>query len=311
MSELISSRDAFGKALIEVGKENKDVVVLTADLAEATRTYLFAKEFPKRFFNFGIAEQNMIATAAGFATSGKIPVVATFAIFAAGLAWEVIRLTIGYTGLNVKIVGTHAGLGPSLDGPSHQMNEDIALMRAIPNMVVLVPSDAIETEKTLKAAIDYSGPVYLRISRTPIPVFNTPDYQFQIGKAIVLRKGEDITIISCGIMVSRVLESAERLSKKGIEAEVINLPTLKPLDEESLLSSASKTKRVLTVEEHSLIGGLGNTVAMTLLGRVKDISFQSIGIPDCFGETGETEKVFSKFGLTVENIVDTAKKMIS
>ena len=267
MSEVkkIATREGYGNALLELGKERDNLIVLDADLAAATKTGVFQKEFPERHINCGIAEANMIGIAAGLATCGFVPFVSSFAMFAAGRAFEQVRNSIGYPHLNVKIGASHAGISVGEDGASHQCNEDIALMRAIPGMVVINPSDAVEAKAAAKAAYEYEGPVYLRFGRLAVPVINDhPDYRFEIGKGVELRGGKDCTIIATGLCVSEALAAAERLLADGIDAQVINIHTIKPLDEELVIAAAKKTGRIFTVEEHSIIGGLGAAVSECL-----------------------------------------------
>ena len=263
MSEVkkIATRDSYGNALVELGKEHENLVVLDADLAAATKTGVFKKAFPERHIDCGIAECNMAGIAAGLATTGKVPFMSTFAMFAAGRAFEQVRNSIGYPHLNVKIGATHAGISVGEDGATHQCNEDIALMRTIPGMVVINPSDDIEAKAAVKAAYEHVGPVYLRFGRLAAPVINdNPDYKFELGKGVLLKEGKDLTIVATGLMVSAALEAAEMLKKDGVDAEVINIHTIKPLDEDLIVASTKKTGKVVTVEEHSVIGGLGSAV---------------------------------------------------
>ncbi len=315
MEPNIATRDAYGKALVKIGKKNKDIVVLDADLSGSTKTALFAKEFPERFFNMGIAEQNLMGTAAGFAVSGKIPFASTFALFATGRAYEPIRNVIAYPGLNVKIAATHAGLSVGEDGASHQCLEDIALMRVIPNMTVICPADGTETEATVKAATQYNGPVYIRLGRAKVPaIYPRDDYEFQWGKGVPLREGTDVTIIATGIMVSMALEAADYLKESGISAGVINIHTIKPIDGELIKKVASKTGAIVTAEEHSIIGGLGSAVA-EILCEEEPVPVIRIGTKDTFGESGTAEELLIKYGLTsgcimqgVERALELKKK---
>ncbi|HCX64358.1 MAG TPA: transketolase, partial [Eubacteriaceae bacterium] len=261
MTEMIATRTAYGEALAELGRENKNIVVLDADLSKSTKSATFGSEFPDRHFNCGIAEQNMMGIAAGLATTGKIPFASTFAMFGAGRAFEVIRNSICYPKLNVKIALTHSGLTVGEDGATHQSVEDIAIMRAIPNMVVLCPADATETKKMVRKAAEYKGPVYLRLGRPNLPVLFDDSYDFEIGKATELKQGDDVTIIATGIMTSTALEASEKLAEEGIKARVINMGTIKPIDEEAIVKAAKETKAIVTAEEHSVIGGLGSAVA--------------------------------------------------
>ncbi len=312
MSEVkkVATRESYGNALVELGKKHEELVVLDADLAGATKTGMFKKEFPERFFDCGIAEANMTGIAAGFAACGKVPFMSSFAMFAAGRAFEQVRNSIGYPHLNVKIGATHAGISVGEDGATHQCNEDIALMRTIPGMVVINPCDAVEARAAVLAAYEYEGPVYLRFGRLAIPVINDEaDYQFEIGKGIVLREGCDVTIAATGLCVNEALGAARMLSEHGIEAEVINIHTIKPLDEELVLASAAKTKRVVTVEEHSVIGGLGSAVC-DLLSEKAPTHVLKIGIQDVFGESGPALELIRRYGLDAENIYKKVKAFV-
>ena len=282
----IATRESYGNALVELGKKHDDVVVLDADLAGATRTGMFRKAYPERFIDSGIAEANMMGMAAGIAATGKVPFASTFAMFAAGRAFEQVRNSIGYPHLNVKIGATHAGISVGEDGATHQCNEDIALMRTIPGMTIIVPSDDIEARAAVEAAYEYQGPVYMRFGRLAVPVINDrPDYKFEIGKGILLCEGTDVTIVATGLCVNSALEAAEKLASEGISAEVINIHTIKPLDEEIILKSAAKTGKVVTAEEASIIGGLGGAVA-ELLSEKLPTKMMRIGVRDVFGESG-------------------------
>lgn len=306
MSEVksIATRESYGNALVELGKEFENLVVLDADLAAATKTGVFKKAFPERHIDCGIAEANMTGVAAGMSTCGFVPFVSTFAMFAAGRSYEQVRNSIGYPHLNVKIGATHAGISVGEDGASHQCNEDIALMRAIPGMVVINPSDDVEARAAVRAAYEYDGPVYLRFGRLAVPVINDrPDYKFEIGKGVTLREGGDCTIVATGLCVSAVLTAAETLSEKGIDAQVINIHTIKPLDEELVIAAAKKTGRVFTVEEHSIIGGLGAAVAETL-GEKCPTKLTRIGVNDVFGESGPAKELLHKYGLDAEGIAN-------
>ncbi len=309
MSEVkkIATRESYGNALVELGKEHDDVVVLDADLSNATKTNTFQKVFPERHYNCGIAESNMTAIAAGIAATGKVPFCSTFAMFAAGRSYDQVRNSIGYPHLNVKIGATHAGLSVGEDGASHQCNEDIALMRVIPGMVVICPSDDVEAKAAVHAAYEYEGPVYLRFSRASSPVINdNPDYHFEIGKGVTLREGKDITLIATGIMVPRALDAAEKLAADGIDAEVINIHTIKPLDDDLILASVAKTGKAVPIEEHSVIGGLGGAVC-EMLAEKKPVPVLRIGVQDVFGESGPAEEVLSKYGLDAEGIYNAIK----
>ena len=304
MSEVkrIATRESYGNALVELGKEHENLVVLDADLAAATKTGVFKKAFPGRHIDCGIAEANMTGVAAGMSTCGFVPFVSTFAMFAAGRSYEQVRNSIGYPHLNVKIGATHAGISVGEDGASHQCNEDIALMRAIPGMVVINPSDDVEARAAVRAAYEYVGPVYLRFGRLAVPVINDrPDYKFEIGKGVTLREGSDCAIIATGLCVSEALAAAETLAEKGIQAEVINIHTIKPLDEELVIAAAKKTKRVFTVEEHSIIGGLGAAVA-EVLGEKCPTKLTRIGVNDVFGESGPAKELLHKYELDAEGI---------
>ncbi len=304
MSEVkkIATRESYGNALVELGKEHEDVIVLDADLAAATKTGIFKKAFPDRHVDCGIAECNMMGIAAGLSTCGMVPFASTFAMFAAGRAYEQVRNSIGYPKLKVKIGATHAGISVGEDGATHQCLEDLALMREIPGMVVLNPSDDIEARACVKAAYEHQGPVYMRFGRLAAPVINDrPDYRFEIGKGVLLKEGSDVTLVATGLMVSETLEAAKELEKSGISCEVINMHTIKPLDEALLLASAAKTKAVVTVEEHSVIGGLGSAVADTLSEQLPT-RLLKIGVCDVFGESGPALELLHKYGLDAEGI---------
>ncbi|HQA48146.1 MAG TPA: transketolase family protein [Bacillota bacterium] len=310
MSANIATRDAYGKALVDLGRQNRDIVVLDADLSTSTKTALFAKEFPDRFFNMGIAEQNLMGTAAGLAASGKIPFASTFAIFATGRAFEPIRNAIAYPKLNVKIAATHAGLTVGEDGASHQCLEDIAVMRAVPNMTIMCPADGVETEAVVRAAAAYKGPVYIRLGRAKVPmVYSEEGYSFEWGKGITLREGSDVTIIATGIMVSMALEAAEDLVSGGISARVIDMHTIKPIDRELIVKAALETGAVVTAEEHSVIGGLGSAVA-EVLGETVPVPVIRVGVEDTFGESGTAEELLIKYGLTPGCIMQAAEKAV-
>ncbi len=303
----IATRDSYGNALVELGKAHDDLVVLDADLAAATKTGTFKKEFPERHIDCGIAECNMMGIAAGLATTGKVPFASTFAMFAAGRAFEQVRNSIGYPHLNVKIGATHAGISVGEDGATHQCNEDVALMRTIPGMTVIVPSDDVEAKAAVKAAYEHEGPCYLRFGRLAVPVINDkPDYKFELGKGVVLREGKDVTIIASGLPVSNCLEAAEKLAADGIDAEVINIHTIKPLDEELVLASAKKTGKVVTVEEHSVIGGLGSAVCDCLAEKAPT-KVLKIGVNDVFGESGPAVELIAKYGLDTDSIYQKVK----
>ena len=312
MSEVkkIATREAYGEALAELGESYPNLVVLDADLASATKTGVFQKKFPDRHVDCGIAEANMMGIAAGLSLTGKIPVASTFAMFAAGRAYEQVRNSIGYPHLNVKIGATHAGITVGEDGSTHQCNEDIALMRTIPGMVVINPSDAVEAKACVKAALDWEGPVYMRFGRAGVPVINDrEDYRFEIGKGILLREGSDVTIVATGIMVAASLEAAKRLAEEGISAEVINIHTIKPLDAELIAASAKKTGKVVTAEEHSVIGGLGGAVCEALAERMP-VPVCRIGIEDVFGESGSASALLAKYGLDADGVYRKVKAFL-
>ena len=309
MSEVkkIATRESYGNALAQYGAEYPNLVVLDADLAAATKTGIFKKAFPERHIDCGIAECNMVGIAAGLATTGKIPFVSSFAMFAAGRAFEQIRNSVGYPHLNVKIGATHAGISVGEDGATHQCNEDIALMRTIPGMVVINPSDDVEAKAAVKAAIDHDGPVYLRFGRLAVPVINdNPDYKFELGKGVVLREGKDITLIATGLCVSETLEAAKLLEADGIDAKVINIHTIKPLDEELVVAAAKETGKVVTIEEHSVIGGLGSAVCDALCANHPTPVYK-IGINDTFGESGPAVELIKKYGLDAKSIYEKVK----
>lgn len=302
-----STRQAYGEALVELGEKNKDIVVLDADLTKSTKTNLFKEKFPERHINVGIAEADLIGTAAGFATCGKIPFASTFAMFAAGRAFEQIRNTVAYPKLNVKIAPTHAGISVGEDGGSHQSIEDIALMRSIPGMVVLSPADAVETKKMVFAAAEYEGPVYIRMGRLDVPEIFDENYDFKIGVANTLKDGKDATIIATGLMTAKALEAAELLEKDGISVRVLNMGTIKPLDGESVLKAAKETKFIVTAEEHSVIGGLGSAVA-EFLTETHPTLVKKVGIYDKFGQSGKAEELLEKYELTAEKLVAVVKE---
>ena len=309
MSEVkkIATRASYGNALVELGKKHDNLVVLDADLAAATQTGVFKKEFPERHIDCGIAECNMMGIAAGIATTGKVPFVSSFAMFAAGRAFEQVRNSVGYPHLNVKIGATHAGISVGEDGATHQCNEDIALMRTIPGMTIINPSDDVEAKAAVEAAYEMEGPVYLRFGRLAVPVINDkPDYKFEIGKGVLLKEGSDVTIVATGLCVGGALEAAEKLAADGINAEVINIHTIKPLDDALVAASAAKTGRVFTVEEHSVIGGLGAAVCETLSEKCPT-RVTRIGMNDVFGESGPALELLHKYGLDAEGIYKKIK----
>ena len=302
-----STRQAYGEALVELGRINNDIVVLDADLSKSTKTDLFKKEFPKRHLNIGIAEADLMGTAAGFATCGKIPFASTFAMFAAGRAFEQIRNTIAYPKLNVKIAPTHAGISVGEDGGSHQSIEDIALMRAIPRMVVLCPCDAVETKKMVFAAAEYNGPVYLRLGRLDVETVLDDNYDFQIGIANTLRDGDDVTIVSTGLLTQEALKAAEELAKENISVRVINCGTIKPLDGETILKAAQETKFIITAEEHSVIGGLGSAVS-EFLSETHPTLVKKLGVYDKFGQSGKGTEMLEKYELTAAKLISMVKE---
>lgn len=306
-TKTVSTRAAYGEALLELGRDHKDIVVLDADLAKSTTTAKFGKEFPDRFFDMGIAEANMMNTAAGLATCGKVSFVSTFSIFATGRAWEQIRNTVCHSGLNVKIVATHGGVAVGADGSSHQCIEDFALMRVISTMTVIVPCDAVEAKKAVIAAYHHKGPVYIRLGRAAVPVITEEQDSFSIGKAVTLRNGKDVAIIACGMMVAAALEAAEALSAKGVEASVIDLHTIKPVDREAITQAAKETGAVVTAEQHVLDGGLGSAVAM-VLGKECPVPMEMIGIDNRFGQSGDPDTLFKEYCLTADDITAAAFK---
>ena len=306
----IATRESYGNALKDLAEEFPDLVVLDADLAAATKTGIFRKAYPDRHIDCGIAECNMMGVAAGLSLVGKIPFVSSFAMFAAGRAYEQVRNSIGYPHLNVKIGATHAGITVGEDGASHQCNEDIALMRTIPGMVVMCPSDDVEAKAAVRAALEYQGPVYIRFGRAAVPVINDkPDYKFEIGKGTVVREGKDVTIVATGICVDSALGAAEKLAADGIEAEVVNICTIKPLDEEIIIQSAKKTGKVVTVEEHSVIGGLGSAVCDCLSEKLPT-PVKKIGMQDVFGESGSAAALVAKYGLAAEGVYKSVKAFL-
>lgn len=309
MSKMIATRDAYGEALAELGAENGNVVVLDADLSGSTKTSGFAKKFPERFFNMGIAEANMIGTAAGLAAAGKIPFASTFAIFAVGRAWEQVRQSVAYPKANVKVVATHSGITVGEDGGSHQSVEDIAIMRAVPNMTVIVPADGIETKLAIRAAASFNGPVYVRLGRNKVPTLFDEDYDFAIGKGCQLRDGSDLTFVTTGMMTAQAVAAADLLAAQGISARVVHIATIKPLDEELIIAAASETGAIVTAEEHSVIGGLGGAVSELLCDRCP-VPVKRVGVQDRFGLSGKAEDLVKYFGLLPEDLVEAAKEVI-
>ena len=310
MSEVkkIATRESYGNALVELGAEHDNLIVLDADLAAATKTGVFKKAYPDRHIDCGIAECNMMGIAAGLSTTGIVPFASTFAMFAAGRAFEQVRNSIGYPHLNVKIGATHAGISVGEDGATHQCNEDIALMRTIPGMVILNPADDVEAKACVKAAYEYNGPVYLRFGRLAVPVINDrPDYKFELGKGVVLREGKDVTIVATGLCVSSALEAAEKLAADGIDAKIINIHTIKPLDEELIVAAAKETGKVVTVEEHSVIGGLGSAVCDALAEKCP-VPVKKIGVQDVFGESGPAAALLAKYKLDGDGVYEQVKE---
>lgn len=306
----IATRESYGNALKELAAEGADnLVVLDADLSAATKTGIFKKAYPDRHINCGIAEADMICVAAGFATMGLVPFASSFAMFAAGRAFEQVRNSVGYPHLNVKIGATHAGISVGEDGASHQCCEDFALMRSIPGMVVICPADDVEAKQAVKAAYKYDGPVYLRFGRLAVPVFHNDDYKFEIGKGEIIKEGTDVTIIANGLMVAEAIEAGKELEAKGINAEIINIATIKPLDKELVVASAKKTGKVITVEEHSIIGGLGEAVC-SALAEEYPTPVKRIGINDEFGHSGPAKDLLKQFGLSAENIVKVTEDFV-
>jgi transketolase len=302
---LIATRDVYGKTLAELGKENKDIVVLDADLSASTKTILFAKAFPERFFDMGVAEQDMIGTAAGLASCGKIAFASTFAVFGSGRAWDQIRVSIAYTRSNVKIVVTHGGITTGEDGATHQANEDIAIMRVIPNMTVIVPADAIETDHVIRSLVKEHGPAYVRLSRLATPIiYKDPNYGFKIGKGVLLRDGSDATVIAAGTMVHNAIIAAEELAKEGISVRVVNMHTIKPIDKQMIIKCANETKAIVTAEEHSIIGGLGSAVSEIVCENCA-VPMERVGVKDTFGED-----LLEKYGLTAKDIMNAIKNVI-
>lgn len=306
----IATRDSYGNALAELGTAHENVVVLDADLAAATKTGVFKKAHPERFIDCGIAESNMMGVAAGLAAAGKVPFASSFAMFAAGRAFEQIRNSIGYPKLNVKIGATHAGISVGEDGATHQCNEDIALMRTIPGMVVINPSDDVEARAAVKAAYEHVGPVYMRFGRLAVPVINDrEDYKFELGKGVVLREGKDLTIVATGLPVSNCLEAAEKLAADGISTEVINMHTIKPVDEKAVIKAAAKTGKIVTAEEHSVIGGLGSAVC-DVVAEKAPAKVLKIGVNDTYGESGPAVELIKKYGLDADSIYEKVKAFV-
>ncbi len=302
-----ATRDGYGEGVVKAGRKNRNVVVLTADLAESTRSRLFAQEFPDRFIEVGVAEQNLMGIGAGLALAGKVPFVASYAVFSPGRSWDQLRVSVCYSQANVKIIGGHTGLTVGEDGATHQALEDIAMTRVLPNLTVIYPCDALEAEKATVASAEYVGPVYIRLSRFPSPLITTRDTPFEVGRAQVMKKGKDVTLIASGPLLGKVLQAAAVLAKKNVSAEVINLHTIKPLDEKTLLTSLNKTKAVVTVEEHQMYGGVGSTVA-EFTAQNCPVPIEFVGMPDHFGESGKPEELLIKYGMDVPHIVHAALK---
>lgn len=309
MPQLKPTRDGFGEALLELGKANDNVVVLSADLTQSTRAGWFKEKYPERFFDFGVAEQDMFSTAAGFALCGKVAFACTFGVFASGRAWDQIRLSICYMNLDVKIGGSHGGISVGPDGASHQALEEITLMRVLPNMTVIVPCDCLEAKLATIQAASHPGPVYLRLGREPFPIITNENEPFRIGDALVLRDGKDLTIIACGIMVHEALKAHDELKKEGISARVINLHTIKPIDKEEIIRAAKETRAIVTAEEHSIIGGMGSAVSEVVSTNCP-VPIKMVGIKDRFGESGEALELMKHFGLNSEGIVKAAQEAL-
>lgn len=310
MADKIATRQAYGEALVEIGKTNNNLVVMDADLSGSTKTGMFAKEFPERFFNMGIAEQNMYGAATGLAMSGKVVCASTFAMFATGRAFEIIRNSIGYTGANVKICASHAGITVGEDGASHQTFEDIALMRTIPGMTVVNPSDATATKKLLKQIIELEGPCYFRVGRAAVPVFYGEDDDIVLGKGNLIKEGNDVTVIATGIMVNEAFEAAKLLEAEGISARLIDIHTIKPIDSDIIIKAAKETGAIVTAEEHSVIGGLGDAVAQVVVNNAP-CRMAMVGQQDTFGESGKPDELRKKYHMTAEDIIDAVKKIVS
>jgi transketolase len=309
-SKMTATRDAYGETLAELGGENKDIVALDADLSGSTKTSLFAKKYPERFFNMGIAEANMMGTAAGLAAAGKVPFISTFAVFAVGRAWEQMRQSVAYPKANVKIVATHGGITVGEDGGSHQSVEDIAIVRAVPNMTVIVPADGVETRMAIRAAAAHRGPFYIRLGRNKVPTIFGEDYCFEIGKGCQMAAGSDLTFVATGLMTAQALAAAGLLQKEGISARVVHISTIKPLDQDIILAAAMETGAIVTCEEHSVIGGLGGAVA-EFLGEQHPVPMKRVGIRDRFGTSGKAEELMKYFGLLPEDLVEAAREVLA
>ncbi|MFA4981597.1 MAG: transketolase family protein [Candidatus Omnitrophota bacterium] len=308
--KMVPTRDGFGEGLIELGKRNKDVVVLSADLTDSTRAAWFKKQFPERFFGMGVAEQDMIGTAAGLALMGKIPFACTFGVFASGRAWDQIRISAAYMNINVKIAGTHGGISVGPDGATHQALEEIALMRILPNMTVIVPCDALEAKKATIEAAGTRGPVYIRLGRSGMPVITRPDDVFKIGKSVMMRDGKDLTIFACGQMVYESMLACDMLEKDGIGARLINLHTPKPIDKDAVIKAARDTGAIVTAEEHLIAGGMGSAIAEIVVQECP-VPMKMVGVKDKFGTSGEPDELFEYFGLTAKHIVSSAREVLA
>jgi len=309
MPQKVSLREAYGKTLVELGKQNRDIVVLEADLSKSTMTYHFAEEFPARFFNCGVAEQNMVGIAAGLASSGKIPFASTFAVFSPGRCFDQIRVSVDQPGQNVKLVSTHGGISVGEDGTSHQAIEDLALAGALPSLTVIVPADAIETVQVIKAVAAAHGPFYVRLCRPNLPLVYTDDYRFEIGKAVTMRKGKDATIIAIGLMVASALEAAAKLKGEGIDCGVLNMPTFKPIDEAAIIKAAAETGAIVTAEEHLEHGGLGSVVAR-VIAKNRPVPMEIIAIQNMYAKSGKADELFRKCGLTAENMGQAVRAVV-
>lgn len=307
--EQVPTRNGYGDGLVELGKEDERVVVLTGDLAESTRAHLFQKAYPKRFFECGVAEQNMMGVAAGLALSGKIPFVSSYAVFVPGRNWDQLRVSVCYSNANVKVAGAHAGISVGPDGATHQALEDLAITRVLPNLTVVVPCDYHETKKATKALAKLVGPAYFRFTREKTPIITTKKTPFKIGEALVMREGKDVTIAACGPLVHQALVAAAMLAKQKISCEVLNCHTLKPFDEKTLVKSVKKTGACITVEEHQITGGLAGAVAETL-GRLMPVPIENIGMPNSFGESGEPNELLEKYGMTAKHIIKAVEKIM-
>jgi len=309
MAEKVSLRVAYGKTLVELGKENPDIVVLDADLSKSTMTHFFAKKFPQRFFDCGIAEQNMVSIAAGLASAGKIPFASTFAVFAPGRSFDQIRMSIAYSRLNVKLVSTHAGISVGADGASHHSIEDLSLICSLPGFTVIVPADAIETTQAIKTAAAAEGPFYIRIPRPKLPLVYDQNYRFELGKAVTLRQGKDATIIAIGIMVSPALEAADNLKQQGINCRVLNMPTLKPIDEAAIIKAAEETGAIVTAEDHLQHGGLGSEVAQIAAAN-HPIPMEFVAVKDTYAQSGKTGELLQRYGLTAKDIEQAVGRVV-